>query len=483
MKILSKKFASVCIVWILFTSTGLSQVTKFQMSDYRYRTEGMKAMSLYGNFNSNVGKDALSSNYNSYLTVNPMLSYFRQYSTDKAQFDYWNNSTVNLGLSNQSNLPLGWNIRSQSTWNHRYYRDRKFFETGSNGYVHTFNSDLFGKNHTQSGLNIEPSVGIGIGRLEYVSNAQMALFILEDLSKAGKIKGTVSTENAEAFTTLITELYNTRVFDFRVRRNYEITKIDSFLRARKIIAAGDITTYNIISDNWNYAIQPPAIESLYSYFGSLLIPLENRLSDRINQFGVFGQARRYHGKRQSLKLNIQSSIDNFLSNSFIAMPTIVVPDSNYKNHVQSNIGAQLRYIWENHEALSLKVHRSYSFYGNIYQRYSELSRTYTNQPETSWITSNFGFQAGGDFMWQYFPNSRTILSSISSLSVDTYAMNINYRSVPGEMFIILNSALNANYFLTYHSRISGNVLVNMIYGPAGFDPGLSVGINYIHYLF
>ena len=69
----------------------------------------------------------------------------------------------------------------------------------------------------------------------------------------------------------------------------------------------DVQTYNIIADNWNYAIQPPAPDATYFLSGTLQVEATHGLSDRINQQGIFNQAARYAGTRKTIMLSLPST--------------------------------------------------------------------------------------------------------------------------------------------------------------------------------
>ncbi len=484
---LAKSFLFTCAcLFYLYDSSA--QVTNFKMSDYKYRTPGLKALSLNGNLNSIYGK-AGPSPVPSMGTfgLNPTISYLKLLSLDKTQFEIKQTATV--GLNKMSEADLIWTVNYQADWLMRMYKGNKFLQYGSNSIVNVMNGNLLGKNQVFNTIGLNPHIGVGIGRLEYISNAQMALFILNDLKDAGKIKGTVSESTAQKFTDLITELYNTRIFDFRIRRNYEVTKIDSFLRANKVISGTDIEIYNIISDNWNYAIQPNAIEATSFTYGTLMVSDINRFSDRINQFGIFGQPRRFEGVRKTVSLTLPSTYrtnPNFGFNPIGFNPNEFIPnltDSTLEKFARTDYGARLVLLYENHHALSLKRQRVYGFSFAYYHDMNSVRYQFSNRGDstTNGLTSNIIL--GGDYGFQYYPNSRTVLQAVGNLSVSRNGGNNNQVALSNIISTVVGANVTASWLINYRSRISGNCQLSLNNGGSNTTSNVSLSVQYVNFLF
>ena len=101
-----------------------------------------------------------------------------------------------------------------------------------------------------------PILGLGKGRIEMVNDAQMALFILNDLENQGLIVNKGSREQQYAFAEVITDINNQRVFDNRRKRIYELQRIDSFIKTSGLSSTTDIRHFTTINDNWIYAFNP-----------------------------------------------------------------------------------------------------------------------------------------------------------------------------------------------------------------------------------
>jgi hypothetical protein len=105
-------------------------------------------------------------------------------------------------------------------------------------------------------LLVSAPFSIGYGRIEPVEDARLAVYILDELSKNGKVAGQLSEATIIELARKISEIKKKRFFDSRIRRISEMEEIDSFLVANNIIEKGDIRYFTILSDQWDYASGP-----------------------------------------------------------------------------------------------------------------------------------------------------------------------------------------------------------------------------------
>jgi len=99
-------------------------------------------------------------------------------------------------------------------------------------------------------------VMVGKGRIEPLQDARMAVYILDQLSRKGKLKRQPDQQEIRAFAEEIAAIKNERFFDARKRRIVELTRLDSFLRNRDLIREEDIEYYTTMNDFWRYANNP-----------------------------------------------------------------------------------------------------------------------------------------------------------------------------------------------------------------------------------
>jgi hypothetical protein len=240
------------------------------LKDYKYRTLGFKALSISGGFSGEVGNaSALNvgqSKMRGFYLAPSQINYTRFISTDKrvhtSSFSFFPSAEsfyneLNGKDENRSNLhyQFGWDFHDRF-----YNKTNWFFEVGNrliHGLDHNRYSDsVYHQRFDHQELYDQATLGFGKGRIEMVGDAQMALFILNDLQQQGLLNGPVLPEVASNFARLITDIHNQRVFDFRRKRIYEFTQIDSFLRSNGLVSTPDIRHFTIINDNWTLAYTP-----------------------------------------------------------------------------------------------------------------------------------------------------------------------------------------------------------------------------------
>jgi hypothetical protein len=111
---------------------------------------------------------------------------------------------------------------------------------------------------TNEDRNFEGSLPIlvGKGRVEPIQDARMAVYILDQLSRKGKLKRQPDQQEILAFAEEIASIKNERFFDARNRRIAEMTRLDSFLQNRNLIREEDMEYYTTMNDFWRYANNP-----------------------------------------------------------------------------------------------------------------------------------------------------------------------------------------------------------------------------------
>ncbi|MEF8846729.1 MAG: hypothetical protein V5A59_14740, partial [Bacteroidales bacterium] len=105
-------------------------------------------------------------------------------------------------------------------------------------------------------MYISLPVSAGKGRIEPLRDARMAVYIMDQLSGKGKLNRNPTEEEILDFARLIAEIKNERFFDARLRRVYEMTRLDSFLRENGLAGKQDIGYFTTMNDYWRYANNP-----------------------------------------------------------------------------------------------------------------------------------------------------------------------------------------------------------------------------------
>ena len=268
------------LIFILLTSyQAFSQ--DFDLNTYKFRYQQFRGLSAGFNFNSagnlnfdNIHDAGYEKHYfdnriNTLASLNISPSYFEFTNTENLQQSRTINLNENVSFSNAfiddiqaGNTKLNrWynmlnlNINQTS----RYYNQQKFkylrfSAIGNYDYqklkLEDPNSVLQTGKSDKLGIDAFVQLGFGSGRLEYVSDAVLALFIASDMSE--KIGSSVTANQIHEIAKGITYIKNQRYLDFRFRLIDQLTMMDSVLQQNGI-EGGSITYFTSLNDNWLYA--------------------------------------------------------------------------------------------------------------------------------------------------------------------------------------------------------------------------------------
>jgi hypothetical protein len=256
---------SLCIIVMIVLNNKHTKaqlkVSEYKLSDFKYRTNGYRALGLFGDFsggiNNQLEKDTIKNNSSRGGLIAEARYMLSKSTEQKQKLNITHTFIIPYGgdrtnrnntktVTSASDFSLGWQDFN------RVFKKDFFHEYGTTAYFSAI-ARAEKTNTVKSRTNVlnymvDATIGAGKGRLEQVTDAQTALFILEDLYNNGSISP-VSPELTDAFARFITSLRNTRVFDLRRRTKFHIKQIDSFLVAKKIIKATDEDEIGIINDN------------------------------------------------------------------------------------------------------------------------------------------------------------------------------------------------------------------------------------------
>lgn len=140
-----------------------------------------------------------------------------------------------------------------------YYIDRlRFIEISPRavlGYNNTKNNtpstDNFDQRKKNFSHEVEIDIGFGKGRIENVTDARQAIYILEDLSEKKILKRQLSTNEINELAQEMAITKNKRHFDARQKAIDELTHINDFLIAKGYIDTVNTADYFLsLSDYW-----------------------------------------------------------------------------------------------------------------------------------------------------------------------------------------------------------------------------------------
>ncbi len=436
-----------------------AQVTSFKISDYLYRTPLYRSLQFDGYLNQVmagrndkiVTDKANSFNYN----LEGSIDQDETIATDtRLRRSSWNGHLMSSGSWNNQN-----GVKARQTMNapglsyglqERKYVSSKFIEYGGVAYGNLFvtknTSQGIQRTHRETDVNLTPYVGLGKGRLEYVQDAQTALYILNDLYKEGTIK-TVSADVANELARLITAMKRTRKIDQRNRTIYQLTTIDSFFIAHGVVKQCDAKISAIINDNLFYGFTNDLSGREYTYTRHVSDPQDftRYRNDEGEQedFGwmpflepVSDQMFRKHGTIMYARLSPSfrysdhqektgDSVHNtgfITDNLFYAVPTVDL-------------------VFEKHNAVDLKYQKNITV----------LVRADRTIGERVYRSSNISLL--GNYILGYYPNSRTVIEGNAGLQFSLMSTS-NYNSK--SYFVAPSLRIHTGYFVSYNTVLRGS---------------------------
>jgi hypothetical protein len=403
-----------------------AQKDTFQIKDYKFRTPGFKALqinfSLGGNSSAQKNMDGFTKQNSSFGLSPSSINFFQTSSTDKRLHTSYIDLGTGLGLSSETINGKTVSMKSLGS-NLRWHRDDRFFKRNNWFFEVGNHLNIDGKfdkrkdsintlRYSEAVISNQLMLGFGKGRIEWVQDAQMALFILNDLQQQGLIQGDISRETAYNFATLITDINNRRIFDFRRRRIYELSRIDSFMKNSGLVTSTDIRHFTTINDNWALAFNP------FRLSGS-------------NWFIRLRPSISYYFRKMSGENLINSNMNRFVS-------------------TQLGISPQIGY--EKQIPVSLQWQKMYGINAS-YTLLKEKGRvsTKTNGVENSFDAEHYEEKIDAAIFYGigYFPNNRTIIRM-------NMGVGAVYRFFNETKILTINPRLdlNAGYFLGYRTYLT-----------------------------
>lgn len=406
--------------------TSFAQDSVFQLKDYRYRTPGFKALALNVNFSgnySNANVNDVNTERRNSTSLGPVSAdYYRIRSTDKRFLQTNISVAADYGSSSLKEASDRWDRNEwggRFAWqiNSRHYRNKQWFlewgndlraSVGTNKYK-TTSFHLQGKQLSASNTF---TIGVGKGRIEWVQDAQMAVYILEDLAGQNLLNRNPTAEETNAFAQLVTDIRNRRVFDSRRRRIYELTRIDSFLKSSGLVTQTDIRHFTTVNDNWAFAINP------------------------------FRQS----GKSWFVRLKPGVRVDKSRSTNKL------LPQPAYSKTTFTTLNLSPEIGYETYRPVSLKWQRNFqvrvSYLGQRYYQKSEevnsgSQSVVKNELNGGSMNLNATYGVG------YYPNTRTQITAEAGLSA-SYSNGKAWGVSPSLTF-------SANYFIGYRTYLNAYV--------------------------
>lgn len=297
------------ILLLAFAAKAQTQKNTYSLSDYKnpdymYQSLGLR-LNLSNPFSAFRSDDEGYGNGHAFsLSTDANGNYKRSSNSTKFQGEQNISSGINSFITNSKSNRLTFQTNSRSlagsyylnasTVNRYYFKTNKFLEwnpeikfqmnAGNNinnkeDEVYTSSYD-FTKSQSLS-FKISSPIYIGIGRIEQVQDAQLAMYIFDDLEKSGLITGSIQNNQIEALAQLITRLKYKRTFDWRIKKIAEMKALDSLIYQTGIVKERGVALFSILRDNWDYASNPIRMNGTRYFVG--FKPTYSRANFKTNQ--------------------------------------------------------------------------------------------------------------------------------------------------------------------------------------------------------
>ena len=339
----------------------------------------------------------------------------------------------------------------------------------------TYNSDYerFSLNYE---VDMHPELIFGVGKIKNVSDARLAIYILQDLQDTKCLIKQPSKEEIIKLAELISTLKNERFFDNREKKIDDITKIDEFLRNNALIKDQNAAYFTSIYDNWDYANQPRYNGSKFSIGFTHRFHFTKNTSETDN-LNITNSVREYYYYTSDIldstyvntaNREYMSNEDRICKNNSIGLEGILKYEQStpYNLYLQGDLIAELNYGITSEEQETERDVLSHT--DNLYLQYNgfttdstysqtELDTTYTTKRnlETDYLRLNLSYSL------RYYLDTRTdfgfTLSSIYSLRngiiEEEDEEDVEYKE---EEFRI-STNLSANYYISPKLRLHGSI--------------------------
>ncbi|MDR3653895.1 MAG: hypothetical protein P4L34_13110 [Paludibacter sp.] len=407
-----------------------------------------KVDTLTTTYSTHLG-GTITPNFITYTNTRQRVSQLQLNGTFSGSYDA--NGVLNQGNSNSNSQTS--NYLNLSYTSRFYNSSNNYLLVGitSNIQVNLNNSALVinsisSKNYNNNyKLNINPTIGVGIGRIESVEDARQAIYILDDLSKRGVL--TRHLQNAEIFqlSQLISRVKNKRFLDARIHLMDEISAVDSFFVSNKLLDKSGAPYFTSLYDNWQYGALysrksgqsfeisfSPSLNWYYTKNNSI----DSLTRNMTNQNGLNGGLALTYTYEKPVKLNWQHSVIATLNGSYNT--------NNYKG----------QYFAPIYNGTTRSTVGMVNLLGNYTLGYYPSTRTYF----TASISQNFQLDNFKDLSKNTI-NFYKLFNSNSNIQFNAY-----YYLSP-QLRLSLGANLTNNY-INYYSTSYNN-----LYG--GFNGGIS----------
>ena len=405
----------------LFSTLNVFSQQDSLLKNFKYRIGTYRAISFNANGGSNYNKLILpSGNDENGSTGGHMgVTYYAVKSTDAILLT----ELVSIGASYSAGNATGQGktdkVRTFSTSSslsvlNKWFSKNKFIELGiaGNGNFYSTKNSPSAITDKQDQYSLQLNTGVGIGRLENVTDMQNAIWLSKALQAANSLTNSLSIMQLGELGRTITRANTTRVLDARKRTQFVLATVDAYLQQQGLIGKTDISYFSNLNDILFFAFNTQRLSGTEKYIR--LTPIISGNHQDYVHSGNFSND--YRRTKKSVLLS--AGINRYI-------PTNLVHQNNY--------GAALT---------------AYYISGNLTQMFINNGGG-MNQTKSNSIARRIG----GSLFYTHaiYPNTRTVVT-FSFMSECGYEQEEAVEGFYGSAD--LNGSLD--YFISYRTRLTCN---------------------------
>ncbi|MGE5394592.1 MAG: hypothetical protein ACM3P1_07585 [Candidatus Saccharibacteria bacterium] len=306
----------------------------------------------------------------------------------------------------QSNPSLRWSINGFKKY---YLTENKFFVEGLTDLDFSWNkskrtlTNIPDEIHNQNYQSLSVGLGIGVGRIEKVSDLWQAYYILEKLNKQGSFNRPLEEQDVYEFAKLSSRLKNRRFFDVRLHKIEELKGLDSLLHQQGLIRESDISYFTTLNDYWN--------------------------------FGDF------HERQSGVEFLVQASPNYRRASLKTGNDKAVVSQrSSIVSRAEFTYTKQLNLFWERSVGASVSYESLMDSTGNYFY----------DTPDDKYFTNAY-------LSYGYYPNSRTAIYGSISYQGDNIVILNTQNNTEDSWRNMASFHLSGNYYFSPQLQVAANV--------------------------
>jgi len=255
----SSKISFIFLLISIFTTKIHAQ--SYDLNTFKFRYQNYRFLNTDFSLSGNSNRNIYDNNFNTFdskKSLSNYISYIRTKSKDKVQlienlsvstnflysrysghFDQTDSSKRTVNLVNNIFYSFSKNLYTKNL-------NFKILEFGFNSYL---NPKFKSTDYNTNNYNLYFNFGIGKGRIENVSDAVTAIFIVKDLISKG-ISTEIDSSKIEKLASGVVEARNRRFLnDYRYQYIDQISLLDSICKTIGIQQFNSLKYFNILYDN------------------------------------------------------------------------------------------------------------------------------------------------------------------------------------------------------------------------------------------